>query len=76
MNEEWFEVFISGKNFAHSLTRISSKVTRKVTMDTSKITESDDTTEANEHATFFLHKVDLPLVRNAKYTVFTPKLFS
>jgi hypothetical protein len=29
-NEEVFEVFISGKSFAHSLAHISSKVAKKV----------------------------------------------
>ena len=74
MNEEWFEVFVSGKSFAHSLARISSKVAKKVVVDASKLDAEEG--ESAEQATFYLHKVDLPLVLNAKYTVYTPKLFS
>ena len=70
-NEEWFEVFISGKSFAHSLAHISSKVAKKVTVQR----QSDEDGEGTEPATYYLHKTDLPLVRSAKYTVYTPKLF-
>lgn len=35
--EEWFEVFISGKNFPYGLAHVSSKVSKTVTVDLSKI---------------------------------------
>jgi hypothetical protein len=53
-SEEWFEVFISGKSFAHSLAHISSKVTKKVTVP--RATEDDG--EVGEPTTYYLHKID------------------
>ena len=35
--EEWFEVFISGKNFPYGLAHVSSKVSKTVTVELSKI---------------------------------------
>ena len=35
--EDYFEVFISGKGYPHALAHVSSRVTRKVTVDPKKI---------------------------------------
>ena len=67
-NEEWFEVFISGKNFPHNLAQVSSKVTKKVTVDISKLSMYDeeplDMLDGTKQVTFYLHKVNQPLIRS------------
>lgn len=35
--EEWFEVFISGKNYPYGLAHISSKIAKQVTVDLRKL---------------------------------------
>lgn len=56
-----FEVFISGKNYMHHLTQISSKVARE---------------EKREGSTWYLHRCDLQLVYGQKYNIYTPKIFA
>ena len=46
--EEWFEVFVSGKGFPHSLAHVSSKVTRKVTVDLRKLGGNGDENSQKE----------------------------
>lgn len=57
-NEEWFEVFVSGKSFPHNLAHISSKVTKKMSLNLNKQMEAGTGDEANS-VTYFLHRVDL-----------------
>ena len=86
--EEWFEVFVSGKSFPHSLVHVSSKVTRKISIDSRKLTgnaeedkDSQNASQSNEIGSsvmeqFYLHKVDVQLSEGAKYEVYTPKIFA
>ena len=41
--EEWFEVFISGKNFPYGLAHISSKIAKQVNVDLRKLFGGRDT---------------------------------
>ena len=86
--EEWFEVFVSGKGFPHSLVHVSSKVTRKISVDSRKLTgnadeekDSQSASQSNEIGSsvmeqFYLHKVDVQLSEGSKYEVYTPKIFA
>ena len=43
--EDYFEVFISGKGYPHALAHVSSRVTRKVTIDPKKIGNNEESSQ-------------------------------
>jgi hypothetical protein len=73
--DEWFELFISGKGFPHNIALISAKTIKQMHIPVNQFGGRDENGQG-EVVTYHLHKINLQLHKNATYTVYTPKVFN
>lgn len=83
-SEDWFEVFISGKGYPHTLANISSKTVKQVIISQNgRVHQKSSEHMMNQSLVvginqqmLYLHKIDLNVCRGQTYTIYTPKMFA